>query len=90
MDIQTQYTERAKKYFANTYQPIIGSESDDETNHIINIASSIMLTRDGVLNGGSFVQAIIDNDLEEAIGRADSTCIKALKFFVQVKLYCHI
>jgi hypothetical protein len=43
------------------------------------------MTRDNLLQGGSFVQSVIDNKLDQAISRADSTCIKALKFFVMVK-----
>jgi hypothetical protein len=42
------------------------------------------MTRDNVLLGGSFVQAIVDNDLRNAIGRADEICIKHLKTFVLV------
>ena len=40
---------------------------------------SVMMTRDDVLQGGGFVQAICQNDLRNAVGRADSDCIKHLK-----------
>lgn len=56
-----------------------------ENDHVINICASVMMTRDGVLQGGSFVQAIIDNNLYEAINRADDTCINHLKLFVIAK-----
>jgi hypothetical protein len=34
--------------------------------------------------GGGFGQAVVGNDLTMAVSRADGTCIKALKFFVQL------
>lgn len=56
--------------------------------HAINVAASILMTRDGVLQGGSFAQAIVDNNLREAVGRADDTCIKYLKFFTVINNNC--
>ena len=53
--------------------------------HVINIGASILMTRDSELQGGSFVQAILRNDLEEAVNRADNTCINYLRFFVGIK-----
>ncbi len=56
--------------------------------HAINVAASILMTRDNVLQGGSFAQAIVDNNLREAVGRADDTCIKYLKFFTVINNNC--
>lgn len=56
--------------------------------HAIDVAASVLMTRDGVLQGGSFVQAIVDNNLREAINRADDTCIKYLKFFTIINHNC--
>lgn len=53
--------------------------------HVINVGSSILMTRDNVLQGGGFVQAVVNNDLREAIGRADDVCINHLRFFVGIK-----
>ena len=55
MDIVNQYQSAAKE-FALEY---------DVTNpHIINIIASVMMTRDEKgLQGGSFVQSVVDNDL---------------------------
>ena len=44
------------------------------SSHIIDICSSVMMTRDGVLFGGSFVQAVVDNDLTKALAYADTEC----------------
>jgi hypothetical protein len=46
------------------------------------------MTRDKVMMGGSFVQAVVDNNLREAINRADDTCIKYLKFFSIINWNC--
>lgn len=54
--------------------------------HVIQIGTSIMCTKWEVgYPGGGFVQAIIDNDLESSVNRADSTCVECLKFFVTLK-----
>jgi hypothetical protein len=51
--------------------------------HIIRIGTSIMCTKWKVgYPGGSFVQAICDNDLQGAFGRADSTNLDCIKFYV--------
>lgn len=56
--------------------------------HAINVAASVLMTRDKVMSGGSFAQAIVDNNLREAINRADETCIKYLKFFSIINYNC--
>ena len=53
--------------------------------HIIDICSSVMMTRDGVLNGGSFVQAIVDNNLTRALAYADSECREHLLTITSAK-----
>lgn len=62
----------------------------EASEHIVDVAVSVMRTRDGVWQGGSFVQSIIDNDLESAIGRADNDCVKHLKTFVLLKRNCFV
>ncbi len=45
-----------------------------------------MCTKWGVgYPGGGFVQAVVDNDLDGAVGRSDSTCGECLRFFVTLK-----
>jgi len=57
-----------------------------DKSHIISIGTSILCTKwdIGYGIGGSFVQSVVDNDLREAIGRADETNLKALKFYCQL------
>lgn len=62
-----------------------------ESPHIINIIMSVMCTRDGVgYPGGSFVQAVVDNDLLNAVARADSECIKNIRVIVSANQFCHV
>ena len=49
------------------------------TDHQDDIMISVMLHRDGIQMGGSFVEAIANNDLYGAVSRADSENIKNLK-----------
>ncbi len=59
-----------------------------EDQHAIDVAASVLMTRDKVQIGGSFVQAVVDNNLREAINRADDTCVKYLKFFSIINYNC--
>ena len=56
--------------------------------HAIDVAASVLMTRDKVQMGGSFAQAIVDNNLREAINRADDICIKYLRFFSIINYNC--
>lgn len=59
--------------------------NEESVNHVINIGTSILCTKWGIgYPGGSFVQAVVNNDLMEAIGRADSINVHALKFYCQL------
>lgn len=71
--------EKVEKYQAAARRWAAMYKVEDE--HAITVASSILMTRDKIWQGGSFVQAVVDNNLREAINRADDTCIKYLKFF---------
>jgi hypothetical protein len=58
---------------------------ESEIQHVISIGTSIMQTKFKVgFPGGGFVQAVVDGDLFAAIGRADSTNVKAIKFYVML------
>ena len=63
----------------------IDDMNEENKTHIIQIGTSILCTKWEIgFAGGGFVRAVVDNDLMRAVGRADGTCIKALKFFVQL------
>ena len=84
-NIVNNYRQHVRSYLtknADFYK--LSAVSENEFDHVVNIGASVLMTRDNVLLGGSFVQAIVDNDLRNAIGRADEICIKHLKTFVLV------
>lgn len=60
------------------------------SNHIVDIIVSIMRTRDNVgWRGGDFVQSIVNNNLTDAVLRADNDCINHLKIFVLALRNCY-
>jgi hypothetical protein len=55
------------------------------SNHIIEIGTSILCTKWNVgYPGGDFVQAVVDNDLREAFGRADDVNQHCIKFYLML------
>lgn len=76
MTIVDKYRKAAKDYAA---------QWKIDNDHVISVGASILMTRDNVLQGGSFVQAVVNNNLYEAINRADDVCIQHLRYFVGVK-----
>jgi hypothetical protein len=63
---------------------------DDVSEHITKIMVSIMMTRDNVLLGGSFVKSIVDNRLYEAVSFADKECYQHLKLLVLTNKHCYL
>jgi hypothetical protein len=56
-----------------------------EMQHVVQTGTSILCTTWGIgYEGGGFVKAVVNNNLSAAIGSADSTNIKALKFYCQL------
>lgn len=57
----------------------------DEREHVVNIGTSILCTKWGIgYPGGSFVQAVVNNDLMETFGRADRINLNAIRFYVSL------
>lgn len=81
-DIQ-EYKDRVQKEFDQWYgSQMAVTLTEEEMNHVINIGTSILQTRDGGIQGGSFVQAVVDNDLSRTYNRADSTNRKVIPFYI--------
>lgn len=80
MEVYKKYYETAKNYLI---------EFDNITElHIIDIVTSVLMTRDGVgYPGGSFVRAVVENNLYEAITRADATCLRYLPAIISAKMW---
>lgn len=70
-------------HFANRYQVEV-------SDHIIDVMMSVMMTRDNVLQGGSFVQAVVANNLRESISRADAECSKQLRIITLCANFCYV
>lgn len=63
--------------------PITSLFVDESKNHIVNIGTDIMANRLGIdTYPGSFIKAILENDLYGAINRADSVNRGAIPFYV--------
>lgn len=60
------------------------------SSHIIDIVVSIMMTRDEIMSGGSFVQAVCDNNLRLALGRADRETINWISPIAWAYEFAHV
>jgi hypothetical protein len=70
---------------ASMYIPNFETLSEEGKNHIVNIGTSIICTRNGVgYPGGSFVQSVVNNDLRGAFANADGTNINAIRFYLMM------
>jgi len=87
--METNWAETRNKYrmaavhFANRY-------NEQVSEHIIDVMISTMMTKDSVLHGGSFVQAVVNNDLKDAISRADTECLKHLRIITLCANFCNV
>ena len=86
-DIMKPYLEASVDRFYKFYG--YAAITDDQI-HIVQIGKSIMMHRDGILNGGGFVTAFVNNDLIDAVNRADKTVINHFPFFANIKQYGHV
>lgn len=84
-DIQ-EYKDRVEQEFDQWYGTQMAvTLTEEEMNHVINIGTSILQTRDGGMQGGGFVQAIVANDLSRSYNRADSINRRAIPFYIALK-----
>ena len=84
-DIQA-YKDRVQKEFEDWYRRApMETLTDEEISHITSVGVSVLQTRDGGVPGGSFVQAIVQNDLSGSYNRADSTNRKVIPFYIILK-----
>ncbi len=81
-EIRNNYKETVIE-FLNRYQ-------ENVPGHVIDVMISIMMTRDDILTGGSFAKAVCNNDLKEAITRADIQCIKHIRIITLCYHYCFV
>ncbi len=84
-DIQT-YKDRVQQEFEDWYRRApMETLTEEEISHVTSVGVSVLQTRDGGIPGGSFVQAIVKNDLSGSYNRADSTNRKVIPFYITLK-----
>ncbi len=84
-DIQA-YKDRVQEEFDRWYSSQMRvTLNEEEMNHVKSIGVSVLQTRDGGMQGGSFVQAIVKNDLSGSYNRADSTNSRVIPFYIILK-----
>jgi hypothetical protein len=73
-------------YFDTNIQHTVAASliiNEETRDHIINTATSIYCTKHGIgYPGGSFVQAVVGNDLMNTFSTADDINSRAIKFYV--------
>jgi len=62
----------------------------DVTKHNVDIMISIMMHRDGIMSGGGFVEAVCNNNLIEAVSRADMDNLRVIKLLALTNVNCYI
>ena len=84
-DIQ-EYKDRVQQEFEDWYRRApMETLTEEEISHVTSVGVSVLQTRDGGIPGGSFVQAIVKNDLSGSYNRADSTNRKVISFYIILK-----
>jgi hypothetical protein len=84
-DIQA-YRDRVQQEFEDWYgRQMKVTLTEEEMNHVTSVGVSVLQTRDGGIPGGSFVQAIVKNDLSGSYNRADSTNLRVIPFYIILK-----
>ena len=84
-DIQ-EYKDRVQEEFNDWYRRQTRvTLTTEEMNHVTSVGVSVLQTRDGGIPGGSFVQAIVKNDLSGSYNRADSTNSRVIPFYITLK-----
>ena len=84
-DIQA-YKDRVEQEFDQWYGTQMAvTLTEEQMDHAKSVGVSVPQTRDGGIPGGSFVQAIVKNDLSGSYNRADSTNRKVIPFYIILK-----
>ena len=86
--MENNWQETRDKY-KNAVIHFLNRYDEQVSEHVIDVMISVMMTRDKVLQGGSFVQAVVANDLKESISRADTDCGKNLRIITLCGNFCY-
>jgi hypothetical protein len=78
--VQAYFNQNAQNYIPNFVYL-----REEDKNHIVNIGTGIICTRHNVgYSGGSFVQSIVNNDLQGTFATADDININAIRFYLMM------
>ena len=62
----------------------------DLSYHVVDVMVSVLMTRDKIWVGGSFVQAVIENNLRQAVLGADDEIVNYIKHMVIARDNFHL
>ena len=84
--VQSRIKEAVDSYLAanhrNTYVPMDVMINTEERAHVVKIGTNIMMNKMGYdTHPGSFVQAVLNNSLQDAVGCADHINVRMLPFY---------
>ena len=88
MDKYDKYLKTAREYVLS--QSYFNEFVGEDLEHLVRLAASVMMTRDNYMQGGQFVQSVVDNNLAGAIGRADNVALRGLKILTLVNMWCKL
>jgi len=77
-------------HFINFSYPQRISFTESELVHIYHVGASILMTKHGFQQGGSFVQAVVANKMSDAFNRADSTMLRAMRIMSYVNSHAGV
>lgn len=79
------------QFFNNNRVAIInhGQLTAEEIESVNDMVQKIIKHRDDYIYGGGFVEGLVNNDLLKTIEHADPLTLRALKFYLLVKLWVH-
>jgi len=84
--IQKAVKDYLDRNWTTTHVPMEVMSNSESREHVIQIGTNIMANVMGIeTNPGSFVKAVINNDLQESVGRADNINVRMLPFYVTMK-----
>jgi hypothetical protein len=76
-----EYLEKYGQHYIQNFEIL----SDEDKDHVVSIGTSIIGTRlDIGFPGGSFVNAIVNNDLRGSFASADSVNANCIRFYVMM------
>jgi hypothetical protein len=81
--------QETRDQYRNAVLHFLNRYNEQVSEHVIDVMISVMMTRDNLLQGGSFVQSVVSNNLREAISRADTDCTKNLRIITLCANFCY-